>query len=117
MRAPLWLMLLSCGDFDYAAHVPPLSGECSRVAVAEYTAPADGCIRLEQTNGKALFKLSNSESCGGAPCIRIRSGETGYVLESAKFGERATWSEWRGPCDEAAECCADYAPCGGFCCW
>jgi len=112
----LALLLLSCADAS--VHMPDPFSDCNRVEVAAYTA-GDECIRLEDTNGRTLFKLSTSESCGGPPCITIHPGETAYALELDRFiAEAADWTVQTGPCESLGECCADfYEPCGGPCCW
>lgn len=98
-------LLLACSSLDpdgYSAHVPSQVG-CGRVAIASYTAEAE-CLKLEDTNGRTLFKRSTSDSCGGPACLVLQPGESGYVLEKAKFGEAAEWSVQGGPCEELAPC-------------
>lgn len=103
-------LLLACSfePSDYSAHMP-VNPDCGRVAIAEYQAEAD-CVRLSDANGRALFKLSTSESCGGPECILLKPGETGYVLEKVKLGERAEWDVQVGACDELPKCNNEVRP-------
>ena len=105
-------LLLSC-----SVDVPPINGAldgdgCGRTAVAEYTAH-DGCVKLQDTNGKTLFKLDTSDSCGGPPCIVLLPGETGFALELVKLDGRGQWTVEPVSCD--AQCCGEYL--GRFQCW
>ena len=49
-----------------------------------YTAGPDECVKLTDTNGRTLFKLTSSESCGGPPCIVLLPGHTASVLEKTR---------------------------------
>ena len=114
----LILSLVACSD-DISVHTPNLleKERCGRVPIAEYSAGPDECVRVEDLNGKTLFQLTTSESCGGPPCMTLRPGETGYVLEKVKPGYSAEWDVQRGACDALPQCCGEYEPCGGYCCW
>ncbi len=115
MRLLLTIVIAGCGDVSI--HTPQPFDRCGRVEIATYTAPADECLRLEDTSGTTLFRLSTSESCGGPPCITLQPGETGFVLERIKPDTAAAWDAQIGACDALPKCCRDYDPCGGFCCW
>ncbi len=96
----LALFLLACSD-GIAMHPPDLG--CQRVPVAVYEAGGD-CVLLEDANGRALFRLSTSESCGGPPCLLLLPGEVGYALELSYPGEPARWTVGRGSCEELEGC-------------
>jgi hypothetical protein len=113
----LILAVVACSDDRFSVHTPNLFEQCGRMPIAEYTAEANECIRLEDINEKTLFRLATSESCGGPPCMTLHPGEKGYVLEKVKPGDPAEWDVQRGPCDQMAQCCGEYEPCGGYCCW
>ena len=113
----LILAVVACSDDRFSVHTPNLFEQCGRMPIAEYYAETAECIRLEDANGRALFKLTTSESCGGPPCMRLNPGESAYVLEKVKPGDPAQWDVQRGPCDELPPCCGEYEPCGGYCCW
>lgn len=110
----LALLCLACSS---SAHAPDLSGyldgdACGRVPVATYTAGAD-CLKLEDVHG-ALFRMADSTSCGGPPCVLLKPGETAYALEKVKpAAEGASWSVTPVDCSE--QCCGDYL--GRYQCW
>jgi hypothetical protein len=96
------LLLAACSDL--ATHAPDLGHLCSRAVVAEYTAPPGECVRLDDANGRSLFRLSTSEDCGGPACIRFGDGQTALVLEPLAPGPQAEWFFWQGPCGEVPWC-------------
>jgi hypothetical protein len=100
IRRAAALLLLGC---DLTTHPPNLLELCPRVEVAAYTAEA-GCVRLQDTNGMTLFRLSTSESCGGPPCLLLEPGQTGYALEKIRPSPDAEWFVEHGPCAELAAC-------------
>lgn len=111
-------LILTLGCSEVSVHMPNPLNECNRIEVETHTALLQ-CTRLQDTNGRTLFKLSTSESCGGPPCLVIHPGETAYVLELDRLvAEAGEWTVQTGPCEEMEPCCADYySPCGGPCCW
>lgn len=107
--------LLLCCSFE--AHAPDvgsaLGGDyCGRVAVAEYTVGAN-CLKLSDFGGETLFRLSDSQSCGGPPCVVLQPGETAFALVKTKPGPEAMWSVEPVACDEL--CCGEYL--GEEQCW
>lgn len=93
-------LLLCCCSLD--THAPGLD-LCPRVPVASVTAGPGECVRLESTRD-ALFRLAESESCGGPACLVLREGETALVLERVRPSEGAEWRETRGSCEEMPPC-------------
>jgi hypothetical protein len=89
----LALLLLSC-----SVHVPSATDPCARVEIAIVSAGPD-CVRLENA-ADALFKLTNSESCGGPETLCLQPGQSAYVLERVRPSEGAKWRETRGSCWE-----------------
>jgi hypothetical protein len=83
--------------------VPNLAELCPRAEVAAYTAPANQCIALRSVHD-TLFKLSDSDSCGGPPVLCVRPGETAYALERIKPGQPAVWSYEYNDCSALPEC-------------
>lgn len=88
----LALLALAC---SFETHVPNVTEPCSRAIVAEYTAPAGECMRLDDAGG-ALFRLSTSDDCGGPACIRFCDGATAYALEKLRPGPAAEWTMRQG---------------------
>ncbi len=72
--------------------------------VETYTAGPLECVRLDDRNGLTLFKLADSDSCGGPNCLHFSNGQTAYALEKIKPGEPAQWSFWRGSCADILFC-------------
>lgn len=94
------LLLCAC---TWETHAPSVLAPCPRVPIAVITAGEGECVRL-QDEGRALFKLDTSESCGGPACLRLEPGQTGLVLEKIKPGPAAEWGVTRGACDEVPSC-------------
>lgn len=97
----LALLCLAC---SLEANVPNLSDPCSRVVVAEYTAPAEECIRLDAANSVTLFRRADSEDCGGPSCIRVCGGDTALALEKVAPSEGADWTVRQGAPDSVPFC-------------
>lgn len=101
-----WLALLALACSDVSLHSPSvLDPFCTRVAIETYTAPAETCIRLVDANGLTLFKRSDSDSCGGPPCLRLLPGETAFVLAKLRPDTaEPAWLVEIDDCDETPEC-------------
>ena len=113
-----FLLALACSDAS--VHAPDVgaivSGDpCGRVPVATYTAEQE-CVRLADMNGETLFKLTESTSCGGPPCMFLQQGESGYALARVKPGHEPEWSVEYGTCEELPACCG-YYPGDEWRCW
>jgi hypothetical protein len=97
----LALLALAC---SLETNVPNISDPCSRAVIASYTAPPEECVRLDDANGLALFRLSTSQDCGGPSCIRYGEEQTAYVLEKIAPNAGAEWAMRHGPCSEIPYC-------------
>lgn len=102
MTRILAFLLLAC---DVEFHAPDITDPtCARMAIAVYTAPAGKCVRLSDQNGLTLFRLAESDSCGGPSCIVLQPGQTALALRKVAPGPDPHWHIETDECDAFTTC-------------